>query len=66
MAKKRGQPPKAPETKRGKFTVYLSPTEKEEVEEARDSEAPEKRTGAYLRDTAVDHAKKVNEKNRKK
>ncbi len=66
MPPKRGQPSKAPEKKRGKFTVYLSSVEREEVEEARDSEAPEKRTGAYLRDAAVNHVKKVNEKNRKK
>ena len=59
MSPKRGQPPKTPETKRGKFTVYLSSNEKEDVEEARQQEAPDRRIGAYIRDTAVDHARRV-------
>ncbi len=59
MTPKRGQPPKPPEKKRTMYGVYLSPEEKEVVEEARDMEAPDRRLGAYIRDTAVDHAKEV-------
>ena len=59
MSPKRGQPPKAPEKKRGKYSICLSPEEKEIVEQARNVEAPDRRTGAYIRDTAVNHAKDV-------
>ncbi len=59
MTPKRGQPPKAPEDKRSKLSVHLSPNEREDLEEARDIEAPDRRIGAYIRDVAVDHARKT-------
>ena len=60
MAPKKGQPPKPPEKKRERITIYISPSEKEEVEEARLKEAPERRTGAYIRDAAIEHCRQVN------
>lgn len=62
MAAKRGQPPKPPNEKRERITLYISPSEKEEVEEARLKEAPERRTGAYIRDVAIKHCQQVNAK----
>lgn len=59
MSPKRGQPPKPPEEKRERVVIFLSPNEKEIVEEARQEEAPDKRTGAYVRDAAVEHCKKI-------
>ncbi len=59
MTPKRGQPPKSPEEKRERISLYISPSEKEIVEEARQQEAPDRRIGAYIRDAAVDHAKEV-------
>lgn len=61
MTPKRGQPPKG-DDKRKPIVIYASPIEKEEIEEARSKEAPDRRIGAYIRDVAVDHAKKVNRK----
>ena len=58
MVPKRGQPPKG-EDKRKSLPVYLSSNEKEVIEDARSQEAPDRRIGAYIRDVAVDHAKKV-------
>ncbi|MCL2347231.1 MAG: hypothetical protein FWC50_03105 [Planctomycetaceae bacterium] len=62
MAKKRGQPPKLPDEKRERITLYISPSEKEEVEEARLRESPERRTGAYIRDVAIEYCRQVNAK----
>lgn len=59
MSPKKGQPPKHPRKKRDQISLYISPEEKEIVEEARDQEAPDRRLGAYIRDTAVNHAKDV-------
>ena len=59
MNPQRGQPPKPPADKRERVSIFLSPNEKETVEEARQQEAPNRRIGAYIRDTAVDHAKTV-------
>ena len=61
MMAKRGQPPKQPDEKRERITLYISASEKEEVEEARLKEAPDRRTGAYIRDAAIEHCRKVNE-----
>ncbi len=62
MSPKRGQPPKAPDEKRERITLYISPSEKEEVEEARLKEAPDRRTGAYIRDAAIEHCRQINAK----
>lgn len=63
MSPKRGQPPKPPEDRReNTVSVYLSSSEKEAVETARDKESPDRRIGAYIRDLAIDHAEKVNRK----
>ena len=62
MSPKKGQPPKPPRKKREQISLYISQEEKEEVEKARMKESPDKRTGAYIRDVAVDHAEKVNHK----
>ena len=62
MSPKKGQPPKPPRKKREQISLYISQDEKEEVEQARDKESPDRRVGAYIRDVAVDHAKKVNRK----
>ena len=60
MVPKRGQPPKPPGEKRERgVSIYLSSNEKEVIEDARSQEAPDRRIGAYIRDVAVDHAKKV-------
>lgn len=61
MVPKRGQPPKKDKRTIQKG-VLMNSKEFEEIEEARKKEAPERRTGAYIRDVAVDHAKKVNRK----
>ena len=61
----KGQPPKAPEDKRTEQKVWLSEKEREAIEEARKIEAPEKRFGAYLRDSAVEHAQEIIDKNKK-
>lgn len=61
MSPKRGQPPK--EDKRTiQKGVLMNSEEFEEIEQARMKEAPDRRTGAYIRDVAVDHAKQVNRK----
>ena len=63
MTPKRGQPPKAPEHRReNTVSVYLSSSEKDAVETARDKEAPDRRIGAYIRDIVIDHTQKVNRK----
>ena len=62
MAAKRGQPPKPPDEKRERITLYISQSEKKEVEEARLKESPERRTGAYIRDAAIEHCRRVNAK----
>lgn len=62
----KGQPPKAPEDKRKNFPVGLSPKERETLETARDTEAPEKGLGSYVRDVALDHAENIVKKKRKK
>ena len=59
MTPKRGQPPKPQEKRREQISLYISSEEKEIVEEARQQEAPDRRIGAYIRDTAVNHAKDV-------
>ena len=60
MTPKRGQPPKDDQDKRGHtVSVYLSPVEKQKVEEARNMEAPDRRVGAYVRDVVIDHAEKL-------
>ncbi len=61
----KGQPPKAPEDKKERQTVYVSEKQKQTIEEARKIEAPEKRFGAYLRDSAVEHAQEIIDKNKK-
>lgn len=66
MSPKRGQPPKPPEEKRERLAIYLSPKEKEAVEEARQEEAPDRRIGAYARDVVLDHAEQVIKKTGKK
>ena len=55
----KGQPPKAPEDKKEEFNIYLSQKQKEKIEQARRIESPEKRFGAYIRDTAVEHAETI-------
>ena len=63
MSPKRGQPPKPLEEKRTiQKSVLMNSEEFDEIEKARGKEAPDRRTGAYMRDVAVDHAKKVNRK----
>ena len=63
MSPKRGQPPKASEEKRTiQKSVLMNSEEFDEIEKSRIKEAPDRRTGAYMRDVAVDHAKKVNRK----
>ena len=62
----KGQPPKAPEDKKKDFMIYVSDKQRETIEEARQIEAPEKRFGAYLRDSAVTHAERVIDENNKK
>ena len=59
MVPKRGQPPKPPEKKRSQFSVYLSPEEKSEVEEARNIKSPTQRTGGFIRDAAVKYSREV-------
>ena len=59
MMAKRGQPPKPPDEKRAKCTVYLSPEEKAEVEEAKEIESPDLRMGAYVRESAIKHCRDV-------
>jgi len=67
MTKKRGQPPKPSDERKGvQKTIFFSEKQIAEVELAKEIESPEKRIGAYIRDAAVNHAEKVNEKNRKK
>lgn len=61
----KGQPPKAPEDKRTEQKVWLSEKERETIEEARKIEAPKKRFGAYVRDSAMEHVKEVIDKNDK-
>ncbi|MBQ6616322.1 MAG: hypothetical protein IJH67_08130 [Thermoguttaceae bacterium] len=61
----KGQPPKAPEDKRTEQKVWLSENERELVEQAREIEAPEKRFGAYVRDAALEHVKKVIDESKK-
>lgn len=61
----KGQPPKAPEDKRKKQDVLLSPRERETIEEAREIESPETRFGAYVREAALSHAKQVIKNNKK-
>ena len=61
----KGQPPKAPEDTRTKQEIFLSQKERELIEEARDIEAPGKRLGAYVRDAAMEHVKKVIDENKK-
>ena len=58
MNPQRGQPPKG-DDKRKPVVVYASPSEKADIEEARNTEAPDRRIGAYIRDVAVDHARQV-------
>lgn len=61
--KRRGQPAKPEDEKRTiQKSVLMNSEEFEEIEQARMKEAPDRRTGAYMRDVAVDHAKKVNGK----
>jgi len=63
MVPKRGQPPKTENEKRTiQKSVLMNSKEFAEIEEARLKEAPDRRTGAYMRDVAVDHAKAVNRK----
>ena len=57
----KGQPPKNPEDKRTKQDVFLSEKEREEIESARKKESPEKRFGAYVRDSALDHVREINQ-----
>ena len=59
MTKKRGQPTKPPDEKRERLAIYLSPKEKDVVEEARQHESPSRRISAYARDVVVDHAEEV-------
>lgn len=61
----KGQPPKAPEDKRKKQDVLLSPKERETLNEAREIEAPEKRFGAYVREAALTHAREIIDENKK-
>ena len=63
MSPKRGQPPKPTDEKKSiQKTVFFSENQIVEIESAKEKESPEKRTGAYIRDVAVEHAKKVNRK----
>lgn len=62
----KGQPPKAPEDKRKKQDVLLSPKERETLNEAREIESPDVRFGAYVREAALSHAREVIENNDKK
>jgi hypothetical protein len=67
MTPKRGQPPKPTEEKRMiQKSVLMNSEEFSEIEKARMKEAPDRRTGAYMRDVAVDHAKEVNRTKMKK
>lgn len=61
----KGQPPKAPEEKKERTVIYVSEMQKEIIEKAREIEAPEKRYGAYLRDSAIAHAEDVINNNKK-
>ena len=57
----RGQPQKPDNEKKGvQKTVFFSKDQMTEIESAREKESPEKRIGAYIRDSAVAHAEKVN------
>ncbi len=58
MTPKKGQPPKGAD-KRKNLPVHLSPTERGQVEEARNIEAPDRRLGAYVRDVVLDHAEEI-------
>ena len=63
MTKKRGQPPKPPDERKSvQKTIFFSEHQIAEIESAKEIESPEKRIGAYIRDAAVDHAKRVNRK----
>ena len=44
----KGQPKKAPENKKAEFNIYISPKQRELIEEAREIESPEKRFGALF------------------
>lgn len=55
----KGQPPKAPEDKKTRLEIFLSQTQRQEIEQARAIEAPEKRFGAYVRDAAMEHVEHV-------
>lgn len=67
MAPKRGQPPKPPEEKKSvQKNVMFTDGQIADVETAKEIESPEKKTAAYIRDVAVDHARRVIEKGRKK
>lgn len=67
MTPKRGQPPKTPEEKKNvQKNVMFTDGQIADVETAKDIECPEKKTAAYIRDIAVNHAQDVIEKNRKK
>lgn len=65
MVTKRGQPPKAPEKKRTMYGVYLSPEEKQQVEEAKEIEFPDLRMGAYVREAVIQHCREVIKKSAK-
>ena len=67
MAPKRGQPPKPPEeVKNIQKTIFFSEGQIAEIESAKETEAPEQRIGAYIRDAAVKHAEQVNKRSKKK
>lgn len=61
----KGQPPKAPEEKKGRTVIYVSEKQKEIIEQAREIEAPDKRYGAYLRDSAIAHSEQIIKNNEK-
>ena len=55
----KGQPPKPPAEKKRRLEVFLSENQRQEIEQAKAIEAPEKRFGAYVRDAAMAHVEKV-------
>lgn len=54
----KGQPPKKPEDKKQKTTVYFSPKEREAIDRAR--KKTDERLGQFVRNAANEKAEKLN------
>ena len=55
----KGQPPKKQEEKRKHYSFRIYENEMKQIEEGRAIESPEKGTSAYIRDAALEKAKKA-------